>query len=286
MIFYLELALIIAAVWVVIALAFYICQPLFIFRPKSERTDPASLGLDHMTEHEIDTPDGQKLVAWFAPAEAGKPTILYFHGNSGDLSQRRERIHRYTRKGYGLLMPSYRGYSGSTGKPSEAWLICDGLTAYDYLRNLGVESSSIVVYGESIGTGVATPVAVSRDVAALMLEAPFTSVVDVAAKKYPMFPVRTFIEHRFESLKVINRLRAPLFVIHGAKDKVIPVELGKELFEAAPKDKEMVVIEDAGHQYLYRLGGWKHICDFLERKTHKTNPVSAKVTKLHRTAAQ
>ena len=260
-----EIILGITLFYVVMALAIYILQPLLIYKPKKERTDPKEIGLDQVEELELDTPDGQKLVAWYCPAQPGYPTLLYFHGTAGSLEKRRDRIHRMTRRGYGVFMASYRGYSGSTGRPSQGWLTCDGIAAYDHLVSLGVSADKIVIYGESLGTGIATPVAVARESAALVLEAPFTSIVDVAQKRFPFLPVRPFTLDRFESYNVIHKVTAPVLIIHGAKDKVIPIEFGQKMFDAASEPKEMIVFEEAGHTGIFMMGAFSKIREFLQR---------------------
>ncbi len=278
-----EIILGIALVYAVLAIAVYILQPHLIYRPDSERVDPQDIGLNQAEEIVLDTPDGKKVVAWYVPAEPGYPTILYFHGTAGSLANRRDRIHRITRRGYGVFMPSYRGYSGSTGKPSQGWLTCDGMNAYDHLQSLGVSADKIVVYGESLGTGIATPVAVARKCAALVLEAPFTSVVDVAQKRFPFLPVRPFLLDRFESLSVIDRVKAPVLIVHGGKDKVIPIEFGRKLFEAAKAPKDMIVFENAGHTGMFMMGAFTKIREFLE--CHISIPDSA-VTPFKKSAAE
>ena len=248
-----------------VAITVFIIQPLLIYFPNKERVDPKSLGLETVEEIELETPDGEQLVAWYAPpADPNAPTLLYFHGNSGNLAHRKERMHRFLRNGYGVLMPSYRGYSGSTGKPNQAWLTSDGLLAFDYLTSRGIRGEQIVVYGESLGTGVATPVAVARDIGGLVLEAPFTAAVDVAEERYPFFPIRPFMHDKWESIRVIGRINVPLLIIHGAKDKVIPIHHGKTLFAAAAQPKDILVIDDAGHTRLFRLGAWSRVKDFID----------------------
>lgn len=254
-----------AALYGVAAITVFIIQPLLVYFPNKERTNPKDLGLETVDEIALETPDGEQLVAWYAPpSDPDAPTLLYFHGNSGNLAHRKERMHRFIRNGYGVLMPSYRGYSGSTGKPNQAWLTSDGLLAYDYLIGFGTSPKQIIVYGESLGTGVATPVAVARDIAGLVLEAPFTAAVDVAEERYPFLPIRPFMHDKWESIRIINRINVPLLIIHGAKDKVIPVHHGKTLFAAASHPKDIVIIEDAGHTRLFRLGAWARVKDFIE----------------------
>ena len=267
-------------VYAIVAVTLYIIQPLLLYSPDKTRVTPASIGLNNVDEMEIETPDGEKLVCWHSPADPGYPTILYYHGVSGNLASRRERVHRFTRRGYGVFMASYRSYSGSTGMPSQAWLISDGLFAYDTLRSLGVESQNIVVYGESLGTGVAIPVAGSRDVSALVLEAPYTSIPDVISfrfKQYRMFPFGTFLLDKFESRKIIHKVDVPLLVMHGGKDELIPLELGQEIFDLANEPKEMMVFDTAGHTGLFRVGAFTEIRKFLEKHTPTPRP---KVTEL------
>lgn len=264
MLTFLEILMWTVIAYAVLAVSFYIFQWRLVYRPARDRVDPKDIGLDFVEEQELLTPDGQTLIGWYAPAKPGMPTILYFHGTNGGLIHRKDRIMRFNRAGYGVYMVSYRRYSGSTGKPSQAWLTADGLFAYDTLRELGVSADDIVVYGESIGTGIATPVAVGRDVAAVILEAPFTSTVDIAKKRYPFLPIRRYMLERFESVNIIHRIAAPLLVFHGENDKVIPLSSGQELFDAAIEPKRMKVIPNAGHARLLRSGAWSEIQDFLK----------------------
>lgn len=269
--------------YVVLALSVFIFQPLLVYKPNKERKDPKDIGLDQVDEVVLDSIDGQKLIAWYTPAQPGFPTILYFHGRSGSLANRRDRIHRMTRRGYGVFMPSYRSYSGSTGKPSQGALTLDALTAYDYLQAQGVPTDKIVIYGESLGTALATPVASSRDCAALILEAPFTALSDAAASRFPMLPVKQFMHDSFETSKIIDRVNAPLLILHGGKDKVVPIEFGRKMFDLANEPKEMVEFKTAGHSGMFMMGAFSKIHDFLQR--HVAIPGSA-VTPFKKSAAE
>ncbi len=269
--------------YAVIALSVYILQPLLVYKPNKERKDPKEIGLDQVDEIIIDTVDGEKVVAWYTPAQPGFPTILYFHGRSGSLANRRDRIHRMTRRGYGVFMPSYRSYSGSTGKPSQGWLTLDAITAYDYLQAQGVSSDKIVIYGESLGTAVATPVATTRECAALILEAPFTALCDAAASRFPVLPVKQFMMDSFETDKIINKVNAPLLILHGGEDKVVPIEFGRKMFDLANEPKEMIEFKTAGHSGMFMMGAFSKIHDFLQR--HVPIPGSA-VTPFKKSAAE
>ncbi len=228
---------------------------------------PEDTGLSDLREVRLDTPDGERLVAWWRPAAAGKPTLLYFQGNAGALMNRLPRIERFSAGGYGVFMPAYRGYSGSTGRPSEDALVADAMLAYDYLREAGLGEGDIVLYGESLGSGVAVRLAGLRPVAGVVLDAPFTSLPDVARRAYPFAPVDTFMTERFESKRHIGRVRAPILMMHGDEDRTIPIGIGRELYEEAPEPKRFAVIAGASHSNIYEYGAFESLRDFLDGLT-------------------
>ena len=143
-------------------------------------------------------PTGRALVAWYGKAKPGQPTLLYFHGNAGGLADRAERIRRFMDEGWGVYMMTYRGYAGSTGSPTEAANVADARLAYGALVQEGVDPASIILYGESLGIGVAVRLATERPAAGLILDAPYTSIVEVAAQAYPFLPVRYLLNDRYE----------------------------------------------------------------------------------------
>jgi len=257
-----EMLWLLAAYLLVVAAAFAFQRKLMYF-PDTARVAPRAVGLAGVEELVLETADGERLIAWFAPAREGCATFLYFHGNGGNVSYRADRIHAFTARGNGVLMLSYRGYGGSTGKPSERALVADGRLAYDALIARGVSPGRIVAYGESLGAGVAVPVAAEREVAALVLEAPFTSAVDVAARAYWFLPVRALMRDRFELVPQIGRVDAPVLVLHGERDRVVPARLGKALYEAASEPKALALYPEGGHEDLYAHGAWQRIGAFL-----------------------
>ena len=157
-------------------------------------------------------------------------------------------------EGWGVYMMAYRGYGGSTGSPSEAANVADARLAYGALVLEGVEPSSIIVYGESLGTGVAARIAAERPVAGVVLEAPYTSIVDVAAQAYPFLPVRLLLVDRYETTKYLAQIRAPLLVLHGERDGVIPVAMGREVARLANEPKRLVTFPEGRHSDLYLNG--------------------------------
>lgn len=252
--------------YVIAGFSVYLFQRKLIYAPDPTRVSPEQAGLPQAREVLLDTPDGVRLVAWHIPARDGKPTLLYFHGKKGNLARRRDRIRQITRDGYGLFMLAYRGYAGSTGRPSEHKIIADGKLAHDYLRGQGLTARQIVVFGESLGTGVATQVAAGRQSAALVLEAPFTSLIAVGRLLYPMFPAHRFMDDKYRSARHIGQINAPLLIVHGTADKLIPIELGIRLYHAAQAPKEMVRVPGVGHTGLFRAGIWSRINQFLTER--------------------
>lgn len=262
-----KLAIGLFAVYAVIAVAAFVLQRRLMYFPDPERVSPKSFNLAGVTERVIDAPDGARLISWYAPAAPGQPTILYFHGNGGSLASRSERVRRYVSRGYGVLMLSYRGYSGSTGSPSESANVADAKLAYDALIKDGVEPDDIIVYGESLGSGVAVQVAADREVGGLALDAPYTTIVDVAVLAYPYLPVRPFVFDRYETVKYLPRVKAPLLVLHGEADQVIPVEMGKAVYAAANAPKEIATFPRAGHSDHHLHGSYDVLFRWIDALT-------------------
>jgi fermentation-respiration switch protein FrsA (DUF1100 family) len=214
-------------------------------------------------EQTLRTPDGQSLVVWRLQAQPGRPTILFFHGNGDPLIYRSGRVGSYEAEGYGVYMMAYRGYSGSTGTPTETAIIADALLAYDALRSEGVSAEDIVIYGESLGTNVALRTAIARPAAALILEAPFTSMVAAWRQFAPLMPVGLILSDRFDSLGIIHQLKMPLLIMHGSRDRLVSFQLGEQLFKAAPEPKRFEVFPAAGHMNLYDYNAIAAVRSFI-----------------------
>ncbi len=258
----------------IIALLAYLWfnQRSLIYFPDATRVAPAALGLVNVEERVLQRPDGALVVAWYGRARAGQPTLLYFHGNGGNLANRAERIAAYLKAGRGVYMMSYRSYSGSTGRPTEADNISDALAAYDDLTAAGVAAGDIVLYGESLGAAVAVQVATKRDVAGIVLDAPFTSLVDAGKHHYPYLPVDLALSDRYDSLSRIGAISAPLLVVHGQRDVVVPFEMGRRLFAAAPKPKDFAAFAEAGHSDHHLFGSFQAVQKWIERIRRAPDP--------------
>lgn len=227
---------------------------------------PKQAGASAFREHFLETPDEERIVVWYAPAQPGQPTLLYVHGNAGTLADRAERISAYHGRGRGCMIMSYRGYSGSSGRPSEKANVADARLAFDTLVGWGVDPADIYIYGESIGTGIAVQVAGTRSPGGLILDAPYTSIVDVGARLYPYLPARLLMRDRYETSKHLKRITAPLLVIHGEQDTVIPVEMGRAVAAAAPTESEIVTFRGAGHTDHYQFGSFGVVNDWIDRQ--------------------
>lgn len=257
-------ALAAAAAYLAAALFVYWQQRNLIYQRSTQQLDPAAVGLTGVEIVTVPTPDGERLVAWWSPPKPGRPTVLYLHGNAGTIADRPERFAFYQAAGLGVLFLDYRGYGGSTGYPSETELITDAIAGYDWLLAKGVEPGRLGVVGKSLGSAPAVALAVARPVAALVLEAPLSSMVETAAFHYPWLPVPLLLKDRWESEKRIGGLKTPLLVIHGTADRIVPYAIGRKLFEAAPEPKRMITVEGADHLDVFGEPAWAEAVKLIE----------------------
>ena len=216
----------------------------------------------------IATSDGETLVAWTGPAPApGCPVLLFFHGNGSRLDWEHWRHERIMDAGLGLMALAYRGYSGSSGAPSETGLHVDAQSAYDALLSAGIPSDRIVVHGHSLGTAVATELAAEMNVAALVLEAPFMSMEAMVRSRFPIFPVALMLRHPFRSDGTIGQVEAPVLMVHGSADQLIPVAQSEALFALANDPKEHHIMTGSDHNTLVRDGLYEdYVWPFLAAK--------------------
>src|SRR5215813_7493563 len=240
----------------------YIFQRALMYFPDPRRTAPAAAGLSQADEVTLTSADGEKLIAWHVPSQGPRPVVIYFHGNAGALDLRVGRFKWLTADGTGLVALSYRGYGGSTGKPSETGLINDGMAAYEF-ATARYAAKRIVLWGESLGTGIAIAVAAERKVGGMILDAPFTSIADVGAAAYPFAPVRWLIKDPFRSDERIARVAAPLLVLHGERDRIVPIVFGERLFALAREPKRFVRFPLGRHVDLDDYGAQKAVRIFL-----------------------
>lgn len=248
--------------YIVLLGAMYAMQRSLMYFPERVRTSPQAAGFD-AEEVTLQTRDGETLVAWYrAPHGNDTPLLLYFHGSGGALRSRAERFRALARNGTGLLAVSYRGYGGSSGSPSEAGLLADAEAAYEF-ASARVPPERIVLFGESLGTGVAVALAAERPVAKLVLNSPYDSTVEIAARRYPWIPVRWLMKDQFRSDARIGSVTAPVLVLHGERDPVIPIASAERLFARIRAPKRFVRFPQGGHDDLDRYGALAEIERFV-----------------------
>jgi hypothetical protein len=212
----------------------------------------------------LTTSDGERIAGWYVAPAAGQPVVLFLHGQGGRLAVQTSRWRRIREAGLGVLAISYRGYPGSTGSPSEEGLVRDARAAYDFLRQRH-PARDIVVHGQSLGSGVAVPLASTVEVGAVILEAPFTAAVDVAAERMWWLPVRLLMLDQFRSRDLILSIEAPILIAHGDRDIIIPFAHSEKLFALAREPKQLVRMPGSDHNTLVRDGLYDHVVPFLAR---------------------
>jgi fermentation-respiration switch protein FrsA (DUF1100 family) len=234
--------------------ALFFGQRKFVFPiPQAGRTAPEGAGFPEAEEHILTTADGEKVIVWHVPAKPGHAVVIYFPGNGDFLAGCVSRLRGITSDGTGLLALSYRGYAGSSGRPSERGLLMDAAAAYAFTA-AHYQSDRMIVWGFSLGTGVAVALAAERPVGKLILEAPYTSVTDVADGISSIVPIRWLIRDQFRSDERIARVSAPLLIMHGARDPVISISLGERLFALAHEPKQFARFSEGGHDNLDKYG--------------------------------
>src|SRR6516165_429956 len=227
----------------------YVAQRSLQYFPERFRTAPAAAGLPQAQEVVLDTADGERVIVWHVPPRGNKPVVLYFHGNGGSLRMRVDRFRDLTADGSGLVALSYRGYGGSSGAPTEAGLAADALAAYAFTTD-HYPAERIVLWGESLGSGVAVALAAEMPVGWLILQSPFTSAADVGAQSYWFVPVRLLMKDQFRSDLRIGKVTAPVLVLHGERDNIVPMALAERLYGLINAPKRFVRFAGVGHNDL------------------------------------
>ena len=232
-------------IYFVITVVVYFFQRKLLYHPFSPQI--TGKGLIHNFETiNFKTSDNFELKGWFHLKNSNKKTILFLHGNAGNLDNRIDKLNFLGNMDINFLIISWRGYSGNPGNPSETGLYKDALGGIEWLNKKGISNDRIILYGESLGTAITTEVAQNENFAGIILEAPFTSMVDMGQKIYPIFPVRFLLKDKYESKNKIKNIKSPILVLHGRKDKIVPFYMGEKIFEMAnsPKFKYFTDLDD------------------------------------------
>lgn len=251
---------------ILVGMMFFAQRALMFPAPDDTRT-PEQAGVPQYILVESEA-DGRRLTNWYvAPSKAGFPVIAFFHGNAGSQAVVAPWLQSYVEAGYGVMVVAYRGYNGDKGEPSEEGLYADSRAALGVLKQMGFGPDRVVLLGQSLGTGVAVQMASEGLGSQLVLEAPYTSMVDEAFYHYPFVPASLLVRDPFDSLSKIAAVHMPVLMISGEQDAVVPHRLSQRLFAAANEPKQALWIPEAGHNDLYAHGAHLRILRFLEEGT-------------------
>jgi uncharacterized protein len=233
------------AAYILTGCSLYGIQRSLVFHPRqgvSEQAEAAG-----MMPVKTTAADGATVVHWYAPAQPGQATVVLFHGNGGTVTALASWARALRTRGLGVVLADYRGYSGNPGAPSEAGLYADARSILDWVRAQGIDDRHTVLLGWSLGTGIAVQMALERSVAGVVLLAPYTSIVDVGARRYPIFPVSLLMRDRFDSMSKIAGIHTPVMIVTGERDLVVPPDMGHALFAAAREPKRALFLPETGH---------------------------------------
>ena len=231
------LVILVSLVYFFASLGLYIFQRDLLYHPTENNYDGDKLTVN-IQEVKIVTDDNIDLLAWYHNKDINKfKTILFLHGNAGSLENRIHKINHFEDMNINFLLLSWRGFSGNKGKPTEKGLYQDARSAVKWLVKQGVIEENIIIYGESLGTGITTEIAQNKNFAGIILETPFTSMVAAGKSKYPIFPIKLLLKDKYESDKKIKNIKSPVLIMHGEEDQIVPFWMGEKMFQMANEPK-------------------------------------------------
>jgi len=234
-----------------ILISTYIFQRNLLYHP-SENNYFGDQLLVSVKKIKITTKDNIELLSWYHNKNTNDyKTILFLHGNAGSLENRIHKINHFKDMNVNFLLLSWRGFSGNKGKPTESGLYEDARSAVRWLKSNGITEKNIIIYGESLGTGVATEIAQNKNFAGIILESPFTSMIDAGKDKYPYLPVKLLLKDKYESNKKIKNIKSPILIMHGMVDNIVPFDMGKKMYELANEPKYSYFSEYDDHMMEY-----------------------------------
>jgi hypothetical protein len=248
------------ALWLASVAIMALAQRTLLYRPAAGIADPALAGAAWMSPVHR---DGHLIGWWCPPPEADQAVLVVFHGNRGTLARIAAKVAPWRRFGVGIFAATYRGYEGNPGQPSEEGLYADARKGLDWLAEQGFGPGRLVLFGESLGSGVATQMALERPVLGLVLEAPFTSVGDAAAARYPWTPARLLVQDRFDNLAKIRHVGTPILIAHGEADPTVPPSHSRRLAAVAPQGTRLWLCPEGNHLDLHQRGFEQPLEDFV-----------------------
>ena len=243
--------LIFVTIYLFILISTYLFQRNLLYHPTENNYfgDQLTVSIDKV---KIKTQDNIELTAWYHSKNLNDyKTILFLHGNAGSLENRIHKINHFKDMNVNFLLVSWRGFSGNKGKPTEKGLYLDAKGAVAWLKSKGIRENNIIIYGESLGTGVATEIAQNKNFGGIILESPFTSMIAAGKDKYPYLPVRLLLKDKYESDKKIKNINSPILIMHGKVDNIVPFHMGKKMYELANEPKYSYFSEYDDHMMEY-----------------------------------
>tara|TARA_B100001175_G_C19377106_1_gene574684 strand:- start:53 stop:868 length:816 start_codon:yes stop_codon:yes gene_type:complete len=245
-----KIFLIIFIIYFLILLILYFFQRSLLYHPSENNYygDKLIVSIDKV---KIKTNDNIDLLGWYHKKNRKYKTILFLHGNAGSLENRIHKINHFENMNVNFLIIAWRGFSGNLGKPTEEGLYNDARSAIKWLENRGVMKKDIVVYGESLGTGVATEITQNNNFGGIILESPFTSMIDAAKNKYPIFPIKFLLKDKYENDKKIKNIKSPILIMHGRVDKIVPFWMGEKIYNMANEPKYSYFTKYDNHMMEY-----------------------------------
>ena len=245
------LVILVILVYFFASLGLYIFQRDLLYHPTENNYDGDKLTVN-IEEVKIITDDNIDLLAWYHNKDINKfKTILFLHGNAGSLENRIHKINHFEDMNINFLLLSWRGFSGNKGKPTEKGLYQDARSAVKWLVKQGVIEENIIIYGESLGTGITTEIAQNKNFAGIILETPFTSMVAAGKSKYPIFPIKLLLKDKYESEKKIKNIKSPVLIMHGEEDQIVPFWMGEKMFKMANEPKYSYFTKFDDHMMVY-----------------------------------
>jgi len=258
-----SILLIIILIYFFILISTYIFQRNLLYHPTENNYtgDKITVSVEKL---KIKTQDGIELISWYHNKDINKyKTILFLHGNAGTLENRIHKINHFKNMQVNFLLIAWRGFSGNKGQPTEKGLYEDARSAISWLKFKGVSENNIIIYGESLGTGVATEIAQNKNFAGIILESPFTSMVDAGKDKYPYLPVRFLLKDKYESNKKIKNINIPILIMHVKVDNIVPFNMGERMYQLANNPKYSYFSEHDDHMMEYNEKLIKKLNDFI-----------------------
>ncbi len=243
-----QIMLMLICIYVILLALIYVFQRKLQYHPSGEIQAPDFYHLDGFAVERLLTKDHDKILSWYKkPADKNKKIIIYFHGNAGNMGDRSNKFKVFAEAGYGIMAISYSGYYGSSGDATEKSLINDGRAALDFCYQQGYKPQDIILFGESLGSGIAVQLAAATKFFAVILESPYSSIASVAEKIYWFIPVKLILKDRFESIKYLPKITSPIIIFHGTADHVVPYLEGQKVFAAIKSPKKFITVKGAGH---------------------------------------